>query len=452
MRAPYDDRDGLSHHFESMLSLRPSGSASKTTPQHQHHQTDCKMDTRGGQMGRVSSRNPDEGGGGGVRETRSWPLVHKISRADTPGAKAARNHTFLRTQNDKSRAGRQYASPPLLFERVSRSASPSPHRGTRRHCHHVMPGYYRLGASAGPRYYGYRTCAPPRRMSMPPWNARLHMLSGRETQDWNVCSDVRRSLDAARAINIQDYDELHVPTQAVENPCIAPNHRSWSDIFQPVYEQARASCMQWLRNAWLNDGANIQTCLPFVCPFLLSDPQNHLNCLVDGLGEKVSDVKRHIDQVHTQPLYCPVCFDTFPLASQREVHILKRTCEKKDIVEFHGISQEQKLLLSTIPGDLSDTAHWRAIWSIVFGDYVPILDPHLPPQVCRLISLVEEFWKVQGYEATKRLLVDQRLMESDGLGSSSSIASEDHEEAVEILGNEVFKHLLAYVFQRSLEG
>ncbi|SPO07601.1 uncharacterized protein DNG_10296 [Cephalotrichum gorgonifer] len=190
----------------------------------------------------------------------------------------------------------------------------------------------------------------------------------------------------------------------------------------------------------------------FSCPFFSKDPEKYWPCLEDTSTATILGVKRHLWHHHSQPYYCPVCYDTFPLASERDTHILGRTCAKKDeVVHFDGMSPEQRALIATKERGKGESGprQWWGIWKILFGRPREKLEPFLPPALSWNILLVTEFWKARGKEITEQFLGDMERMEGGVSGEGRSEFQDVDENTVSGLVNAVLRDLVGLTFWRS---
>ena len=181
----------------------------------------------------------------------------------------------------------------------------------------------------------------------------------------------------------------------------------------------------------------------FSCPYFYNDPKRHWDCLADTPMGGIRDVKRHLGRCHSQPFYCPVCYDIFPLESARDAHITRRACEKRDVRRFDGMSPEQKnMILAKCKGG-SGPDQWRRIWSTLFGRPPAVLAPFLPPALAWDIMLVTDFWRARGAEITEQCLGDMGLID-EGVACQG-----DDESAVAGLARVVLRDLVGLAFWRS---
>lgn len=104
------------------------------------------------------------------------------------------------------------------------------------------------------------------------------------------------------------------------------------------------------------------------CPFYIRDRQNHRTCLTRYRLRNMDDVREHLWAIHRQPLFCPVCGQTFSKTADCNGHIRSRTCNPQLLLPtFEGvtISQIQELARQDeLP--LSMENRWLAMWKTIF--------------------------------------------------------------------------------------
>lgn len=228
-----------------------------------------------------------------------------------------------------------------------------------------------------------------------------------------------------------------------DRPRLDPDHRLWR-VKDSIVQHAHARFSQSYQPT---QKETMEKWTPlFACPFFRKDPARHWPCLADTSMTTIRGVKQHLWRRHSQPYYCPICYGIFPVASERDTHITKRACEKKDMIVFDGMTPEQKTLLSAGFKGYSMPEQWREIWKLLFGKPPKILEPFLTTELSWKITLVTEFWKAKGKEITEQFLGDMGAAEA-GLSTQGC-----DDTAVPALVNAVLQDMVGLVFWRSALG
>lgn len=231
-------------------------------------------------------------------------------------------------------------------------------------------------------------------------------------------------------------DEVDQPEE--EQSRLDPDHQFWG-IKDWLVQHAQVRFAQSHQSVQ-GEIQNTQWIKVFACPFFHKDPTRYWTCLADTTTT-IQGVKRHLWCHHSQPYYCPVCYDTFPLSSKRDAHIKQRACEKREVIRFDGMTPEQKALISTRCRGNSGAAQWRGIWNVLFGRPAGVLEPFLPPVLAWNVKLVAEFWKARGREITEEFLGDMEI--------GAAACQDGDYSAISGLVNVALKDLVRLTFWRS---
>lgn len=167
------------------------------------------------------------------------------------------------------------------------------------------------------------------------------------------------------------------------------------------------------KNEWLKHGY-------FACPYYVTSPGTHLQCLSCVSLRTINDVKRHLWDSHRRPEYCPSCLDIFESASDCNKHIRSRSCGLVDTPLPEGLIEEQmRALARRTTLNTSETSQWFDIWRIVFPlheagsdiamPYTPYLTGQLESKICSL----RDFWFSQGQIIIARFLEQKGLQRYD---------------------------------------
>lgn len=358
--------------------------------------------------------------------SRLAPHVHKLARPEK--LSPARAATLPADQRPRG-TGRRRKSPPGSSPH-SLSPSRAPGNGSGQHQQqHVR-----------------------RRMSAP-HGGDLGDLGDNRHRDF---ADVRRSLDLARMLGAKPgvYVEPALAVAHAEPPHelseLAP---ALTERLVPLFneylqgasgERPTSPCPSSLSEPELESGgvsAGVAAAAApedarYVCHFLYLNPEAHAGCLANGRFRDASAALVHHATHHALPHYCPVCLAIFPTPAQQRAHILKRRCAKRDFIQFHGISEEQRFLLSVVDPRARGAEQWRVAWQILFGSRVPCPTSADLDAFRRDLALVEDFWHARGCHEVHTFLAGALRN-----GETLSIGSPDS-EAVQALGNDVIARLL----------
>lgn len=335
---------------------------------------------------------------------------------------------------------------PTPFQRVSRSLSPKRNLASNYHCRGLLQEVLQYGTPIP--FVGTEVPRFQERFALPfvvqgPW-------SGEEPLAFHQNGDGQIALEALGGPSIQGTDEdqaqegssdsfLDELDQETGPRCLDPNHRFWS-FKDPLTRHAQVLLRKSYQS--ISEAPNRPRHLVYACPFFHKDPTQYATCLADTSMTTISEVKRHLWRHHTQPHYCPVCYESFRLASEKDAHILQRTCEKREVTHVEGMTPEQKALISeNCKGERPD--RWCSIWRILFGRPRGFLEPFLPPVLSSELALVKEFWEERGENITKEFLRDM------GVTKPGPDPQENDQPAIIGLANAVLDELAGLTFWMS---
>ncbi|KAF4340716.1 hypothetical protein FBEOM_5375 [Fusarium beomiforme] len=133
------------------------------------------------------------------------------------------------------------------------------------------------------------------------------------------------------------------------------------------------------------------------CPFYTHEPEKHHQCLIKDDLYSIEAVIQHLFRNHSRPLYCPICRQTFDTLIDRDNHGLENSCERNSQKPLEGLTEGQKVrLIKSDKYYLGEIHRWRRIWSIAFPDSEQPVSPYLDRGVGLNISMVRDFWNVDG--------------------------------------------------------
>ncbi|KAF4977297.1 hypothetical protein FZEAL_6185 [Fusarium zealandicum] len=147
------------------------------------------------------------------------------------------------------------------------------------------------------------------------------------------------------------------------------------------------------------------------CPYHLSDPEKYHGCLLQYDHRSIDGLIDHIKRHHAKPFYCPICSEVFDTVIHRDNHILKQTCEIRDLQQIDGVNHYQRAML--VKGDkwqLDETKRWQRIWATVFPSQ-PSPSPYLDQGYGLTASMARDFWDAYGWQCLSEFLGGQGLLE-----------------------------------------
>ncbi|VUC28011.1 unnamed protein product [Clonostachys rosea] len=140
------------------------------------------------------------------------------------------------------------------------------------------------------------------------------------------------------------------------------------------------------------------------CPFYISNPTRCQGCLLQYDLQSIEDVIRHVSEDHTEPPYCPICRQEFQRAFTRDIHVRERACTPSTR-DVDGVNDRQKrMLVKKDKIQLGERKRWMRIWRTVFPDRELKDSPYLNNGLGRNISILRDYWEVQGYDTVMEFL------------------------------------------------
>ncbi|KAK0740181.1 hypothetical protein B0T18DRAFT_417360 [Schizothecium vesticola] len=175
------------------------------------------------------------------------------------------------------------------------------------------------------------------------------------------------------------------------------------------------------------------------CPFSKLDSQRHRSCLTVSFPS-VRSVKQHIIIDHHAPISCPICHSTFSSSTDRDRHIVARTCTQRDTPRdfLSGVSEDQveRLMLRDPEVRHAERAaddeerqrqRWFRVWDTVFPGVPRPASAHMTETREREVVALRKYWRKQG-----RKMVHAALKEEDRAD----------EEVVEALQESVLRKMI----------
>ncbi|OTA92611.1 hypothetical protein M434DRAFT_387039 [Hypoxylon sp. CO27-5] len=137
----------------------------------------------------------------------------------------------------------------------------------------------------------------------------------------------------------------------------------------------------------------------FACPWYKKDRWKYRDCGKYEL-RRIKDVKQHAYRKHMKPeFYCPVCFELFKKASERDEHIQKKSCDSKPDPEFDGLTEQQRKELNQKANrGKNEAEQWYYMWETIFPNAIRPLSPYLGDDRGELLPVLQNFWTKRGAE------------------------------------------------------
>lgn len=162
----------------------------------------------------------------------------------------------------------------------------------------------------------------------------------------------------------------------------------------------------------------------FACPYYLSNPTKHQQCLRKYDLQSVEDVIQHISQCHREPPYCPRCCRPFDGARERDRHFLALVCETSTSRDVEGITERQKLKMEKMEKHhnlyMGEKRRWMKVRDIAFPNTE--LDnsktPYLESTHEVKVGMARDYWSRNATDVVKEFLCKntqaQRQILQDG--------------------------------------
>jgi len=168
------------------------------------------------------------------------------------------------------------------------------------------------------------------------------------------------------------------------------------------------------------------------CPYYKLDPNRHRRCYGHILTTP-SRVKQHLLRVHTAPVYCPRCLDTFTDEISLSQHLRdSNPCRLNQGNPPSGLTEKEVSRLRSRVGKnyKSDREHWYWIFGVLFPDAPKPESPYIDHNVGEDVTSFVEFGRTNGSEVFRQGL-------EQVLGSSEPLSP----DLVRTVADVVFKEL-----------
>jgi hypothetical protein len=118
----------------------------------------------------------------------------------------------------------------------------------------------------------------------------------------------------------------------------------------------------------------------FACPFYKHDPDRYRSrrtCPGPG-WPTVHRMKEHLYRSHSQPIFCPICYETFKSDKEQSNHVRLQQCQRSLPQQIEGIDRETVWTLRKRTTALRlEEDKWRDVYQVLFPD-VPEADTPSP--------------------------------------------------------------------------
>jgi hypothetical protein len=150
------------------------------------------------------------------------------------------------------------------------------------------------------------------------------------------------------------------------------------------------------------------------CPFHASNPRKYQSCLVHHELHSIESVIKHVKRHHARPPYCPRCSKVFETVSKCDRHILDRRCRARPLKIPDGVNFYHKSRLSKKDNhQLSDQSRWERIYKRIFPESAHCPSPYLDTGAGLAVSMVRDFWRLQGQDVISEFPGAQNWATSD---------------------------------------
>ncbi|KAI0599685.1 hypothetical protein F4775DRAFT_549412 [Biscogniauxia sp. FL1348] len=152
------------------------------------------------------------------------------------------------------------------------------------------------------------------------------------------------------------------------------------------------------------------------CPFYRHDPTKHLSCLQYGNMPNIEGLVQHLEDAHCQQPYCPTCNALFSTSESCDDHIRRRGCSPQAATWSMGVThREMQDIIDEANVPKVTTVRWFNIWSVIFPEEEPPLQPYLSGRLELTICVVRDFWMKSGPQIVSNFLRENDMHTSMSL-------------------------------------
>ncbi|KAF4464756.1 hypothetical protein FALBO_8410 [Fusarium albosuccineum] len=179
----------------------------------------------------------------------------------------------------------------------------------------------------------------------------------------------------------------------------------------------------------------------FSCPFYKQDPKKYRQCLLQHDLRTFDSVIKHVQRHHKKPSYCPMCSQTFKAVIDCDRHILKRSCEKGDLIIPEGVNSNERAVLGKRDRRrLSNIERWGRVNDTIFPGAESVPSPYLDQGCGREISIARDYWEKYGWRSVFDFLTSRGML-------NGAYDDDDDERAGVMLYKSTLVDLLAEIME-----
>ncbi|KAK0620592.1 hypothetical protein B0T14DRAFT_521773 [Immersiella caudata] len=164
----------------------------------------------------------------------------------------------------------------------------------------------------------------------------------------------------------------------------------------------------------------------WACPFYRFAPAEHNECVWSLSLPSVRSVIQHIIVDHQLAHFCPLCRTTFSSATDRDLHITSRRCERReDATPPVGVSEDQVDELDAgfqrwKAMGISAEEQWFGTWNILFPGAPQPDSPYLLAAYERETIALLRFWADEGRDLISTELERRGIIRYGDLGTGTA--------------------------------
>ncbi|KAK5659711.1 hypothetical protein OQA88_922 [Cercophora sp. LCS_1] len=140
---------------------------------------------------------------------------------------------------------------------------------------------------------------------------------------------------------------------------------------------------------------------PLACPFSFFSPRP---CT------PLSSVPRLIDHLHTlhrEPIYCPVCGDSFKTCHLRDDHVRMQACGYNEQFEADGLNNRCLEEIRDLDDpSLDEEGRWVRIWDVIYPEE-EAPSPWVTEGRGLEVVMIEDWWRAEGHRCVEEYLEER---------------------------------------------